>query len=116
MYGWHFSKNMAEWAASNMYIEPNGKKTPIVPYSREDVNRLKSRFGIVYEAKGYDDVYLANMCKADYLGGSIHNEQDLILFVKQSITDPDGYDGMTFTRFFADCIGSGTPILWEEMI
>lgn len=27
-----------------------------------------------------------------------------------------GYDGKALTRFYADCIGSGTPIMWEDMI
>ena len=28
----------------------------------------------------------------------------------------DGYDGLSFTRFVADCIGSGKPVMWEDMI
>lgn len=27
-----------------------------------------------------------------------------------------GYDGLPMTRFYADCIGKGTPIMWEDMI
>ena len=27
-----------------------------------------------------------------------------------------GYGGLPFTRYYADTIGSGTPILWEEMM
>lgn len=116
IYGWHFSKKMSEWAASNMYREINGKKVSITPYTKEQFDSLKDKLGIKINAKGYDDVYLANMCKADYYGGSIKNESDLALFVKQTVEDPDGYEGMVFTRFYADCIGSGTPILWDEMI
>lgn len=37
-------------------------------------------------------------------------------YIKDVIDDPDAYDGMPFTRFYADCIGSGTPINWEDMI
>ena len=32
------------------------------------------------------------------------------------LDDPDGYRGLPFTRFYADCIGSGTPVMWEEML
>jgi hypothetical protein len=28
----------------------------------------------------------------------------------------DGYDGLPMTRFYADCIGSGNPIIWEDVI
>lgn len=115
-YGWHFSKKMCEWASSRMYKIVNGKETPITPYKKEDVDRLLDRLGLKVDYKGYDAVYIANMCKADYLGGSIRDESALGMFVKESIGDPDGYDGMAFTRFYADCVGSGTPINWEDMI
>jgi len=32
------------------------------------------------------------------------------------VDDPDGYDGLPLTRFYADCVGSGTAVLWEEML
>jgi len=56
------------------------------------------------------------MCKADFLGSSIPNEMLLIRYVKDVIEDPDGYDGMPFTRFYADCIGSGASIPWEDLL
>jgi hypothetical protein len=116
VYGWHFSKKMAEWASSNMYKVTNGSKESIVPYTKESLNTLKERFGVSFNAKGYDDVYIANMCKADFLGSSVKDDAHLVLYVKNVIDDPDAYEGMPFTRFYADCIGSGTPIMWEDMI
>lgn len=116
-YGWHFSKKMEEWAASKMYREVNGEKKHIVPYGRKQFDDLKDLFGIkINSAKGYDDLYIANMCKSDFFGSSIKDEQSLVKYVKDVIEDPDAYDGMPFTRFYADCIGSGTPINWEDMI
>ena len=115
-YGWHFSKKMAERASSNMYKKSGSKKDFIIPYTRESLDALKERFGINIKAKGYDDVYIANMCKADFLGSSVIDEAHLILYVKDVINDVDAYDGMPFTRFYADCIGSGMPIMWEDMI
>ena len=56
------------------------------------------------------------MCKADYYKRSIADEAHLALFVKDYIDDVDAYDGMPFTRFYADCIGSGNCINWEAMI
>jgi hypothetical protein len=32
------------------------------------------------------------------------------------VDDPDGYPELPFTRFYADCIGTGTPIDWEDVI
>ena len=115
-YGWHFSRKMCDWASSRMYKKVNGNKEYIQPFIKETLKNLATQFGMTIEAKGYDDVYIANMCKADFLGSSIKNEPDLIRYVKDVIEDPDGYEGMPFTRFYADCIGSGTPIPWEDVI
>lgn len=56
------------------------------------------------------------MCRADYLGSSITDEGHVAMFIKDYVDDPDGYDGLPFTRFYADCIGSGKPIMWEDML
>lgn len=116
-YGWHFSKKMALWAVDNMYKTVNGEKVKITPFSKEKVDSLLKDNDIrIARDSGYDAYYVANMCKADYLGDSIRNEQDVAKFVGNTLNDPDGYEGMVFTRFYADCIGSGKPIIWEDMI
>ena len=118
-YGWHFSKKMCEWAVSRMYKdgEENKPEQAIPNYTRERVDLLLKRFNLKLDKnKGYDDVYVANMCKFDFLGSSIDNEMKLAQFIKDYIDDADAYEGMPFTRFYADCIGSGTPIMWEDMI
>ena len=119
IYGWHFSKKMCEWAVSRMYKdgEENKPEQAIPNYTRERVDLLLKRFNLKLEKnKGYDDVYVANMCKFDFLGSSIDNEMKLAQFIKDYIDDADAYEGMPFTRFYADCIGSGTPIIWEDML
>lgn len=117
MYGWHFSKKMCEWATSMMYKTVNGVKSYITPYTKDQIDALLKQFGIkLTNSKGYDYVYIANMCKADFLGKSIKDESGVIFYIKDVIDDPDGYEGMPFTRFYADCIGSGTPISWEDML
>ena len=117
-YGWHFSKKMCNWASSNMYkTDAKGNRTYITPYTKEVVDELLKRFGIMLDNKnGYDYVFVANMCRADYFGSSIPDEQHLVLFIKDYIDDKDGYPELPFTRFYADCIGTGTPIDWEDML
>ena len=61
-------------------------------------------------------MYIANMCKADFLGKSVPDDVHMIQYVKDVVEDPDAYEGMPFTRFYADCIGSGTPIPWEDVL
>lgn len=119
IYGWHFSKKMCEWAVSRMYKDEKETKTEQSnsDYTRDKVDLLLKRYNLKLENnKGYDDVYVANMCKFDFLGSSIDGEMKLAQFIKDYIDDADAYEGMPFTRFYADCIGSGTPIMWEDMI
>lgn len=119
-YGWHFSKKMCEWAVSRMRVKDDtaaGKTKRLDAMKKDDVEELLKKYGVKLEKDaGYDCVYAANMARADYYKSSIVDEAHLALFVKDYIDDPDGYDGLPFTRFYADCIGSGTPIMWEEML
>ena len=117
-YGWHFSKKMCEWAVSRMYKRNSlDKKIPIHSWNKDSVDKLLNKYGVTIENKiGYDYVFAANMCIADYYGSSIIDEQHVALFIKDYVDDPDGYEELPFTRFYADCIGSGVPINWEDML
>lgn len=44
------------------------------------------------------------MCKADFYGSSIADDQRLEMYVGDVINDADAYDGMVFTKFYADCM------------
>ena len=113
--GWHFNKNMCQWASSRMYKGKEDNKQYITSYTKEAIESLVKKYNLQFEVN-YDAVYVANMVKADFLGSSIPDEAHLILYVKDVMTDPDAYDGMPFTRFYADCIGSGTSIPWEDLL
>ena len=117
-YGWHFSRKMCEWAVSRMYKRNSlDKKISIQSWNKDSVDKLLNKYGVTIENKiGYDYVFAANMCIADYYGSSIIDEQHVALFIKDYVDDPDGYEELPFTRFYADCIGSGVPINWEDML
>lgn len=92
-------------------IDAAGNREPVKTLSKKDVDDILSRHGVTLNNKiGYDYVFAANMCKSDYLGSSISDETHLALFVKDYVDDPDGYEELPFTRFYGDCIGTGTPI------
>lgn len=85
--------------------------------SKDELEALLKKYGInILNNKGYDAVYVANMCKSDYYGTSVVNEAQLARFVKDYLDDSDGYEEIAMTRFYADMIGTGTPIIWEDMI
>ena len=113
-YGWHFSKAMCEWAVSMMEDRAGNR---LVMKSKEQVEAILKAHGIELENDyGYDKVYVMHMGLADYVGSSIIDEAHLAKYVKDVLDDPDGYEGVAFTRFFADCNGKGIPIIWADMI
>lgn len=109
-YGWHFSKAMCEWAVSCMR-DKNDK--PITMPSKKD---LSAQLPDGVTSEGYDAVYIYAMCKADYLGNSLKDEAQIIKFVADYFSDPDGYPEKAFTRFYADCVATGKPIIWTDML
>ena len=113
-YGYHFSPAMARWAVEHM-VPRNGGRMKMM--DKEAVEKLLSDHEIDYRmAKGHDLVYIANMIVADRWGRSVKDEDQLALAIKDEMDDPDGYDGMAFSRFLADCNAKGVPIVWEDMI
>ena len=113
-YGYHFSKAMCEWAVSQMK-DRNGNRLQMYDKERVD-NILKTNNVNLDNDKGYDKVFVLNMGRSDYLGSSITDEPHLAKYVKDVLDDKDGYEGIAFTRFYADCIGKGIPIVWEDMM
>lgn len=113
-YGLHFSKKMFEWAVS-MMTDKDDK--PIKPITREAFDTLLKRYDHKLDnAYGYDALYLANTCKADYYEKSVPDENHLVKYVDNTINDPDGVDGRVFAHFYTDCRLKKIPIPWEDMI
>lgn len=113
-YGWHFSKTMCEWAVSKMR-DRNKKKVQM--RSKDDVNAVLKNFGVEIENDyGYDKVFVFHMGLSDFIGSSMPDESYIAKYVKDVLDDKDGYEGIAFCRFLADCSGKGVPIIWEDMI
>lgn len=113
-YGYHFSPAMADFATSRMKKSGGGKYEPM---RKDEVDDLLRRTGVSIDNDfAHDTVYVANMVKSDRWGGSVRDEAQLALAVKEELDDADGYDGKVFSRFLADCNGKGVPIVWEDMI
>ena len=87
------------------------------PYDKEKVEVLLKHHGVdVPTEKIYDAVYVLHMARADFMGSSIADEAHLIKYVGDYINDPDGYDEVAMTRFYADCIGKGIGIPWSDVL
>lgn len=114
LYGPHFTKELCDFAASLM----ENDKGPIIPITKKELEEKFKAQNIKHEYdKLYDAVYVANMCKADYLGGAVpNNDYNLCMYVKATIDDPDGYDGQPFNRWLSDVEGMHVPVDWSEFV
>ncbi len=113
-YGWHFSKAMCEWAI-DMMRDKGGSKIRVKEKNALE-ETLKAQGIDTKNIIGYDAVYVDAMARADFYGSSLSNDTQLARFIADYLNDPDGYDGVALTRFYADCIAKGIPIYWEDML
>lgn len=110
-YGWHFNKSMCNYAVSLM--KKNGKK--IEPLTKDYVDKVLQLNNISLKNNiGYDYIFVANMCKADYYGSSICDEKHFALYIKDTIDDEDASDGVTMRRWYATMVANGIMVDWEE--
>ena len=115
-YGYHFSKKAADNAVEKMTnAEANPDKHK--HYTEEQVRNLMKQYGIVIKNdKGYDMYYAFNMFYSDYYPEGMKTEQDIAKNVKLYLDDPDGYDERAFSEYYAKCMRTCTPLLWEKMM
>lgn len=117
--GRHFNKKACEWAVRNMrkYNESTRRLERIEPLDKAAVDELLKNNGITLDdARGYDYVYVANMCKADFYGTAIEDERHMALYIKCVIDDADAVSGMVFNRWLADLDTKGIAVDWEELL
>lgn len=95
-----------------------GKSGKITPFTKQQIEDKLKACGVKLEYNELEDfVYVANMCKADFLGKSVPNDdQHLCTYIKDVIDDPDGYDGQVFNRWLSDMEGMGIAIDWAEFL
>lgn len=116
-YGCHFNKKLYHEAVSRMYKKTGGRKEHLTPMSKDEVDSVLENYGIDLErGKLYDAAYVMMMCKADFYGKSVPNEECLAKYVKDVIDDADAVDGYVFNRFYADTMFMNEPIEWEDVI
>ena len=111
--GWHFNKSLCDFAISLM--RKHGKK--LDPISKETVDKLLEQYKIQLDNNvGYDYVFVANMCKADYYGSSITDDRHVALYIKDTIDDEDAADGTTMRRWYATMVANGIMVDWDDSL
>lgn len=117
--GRHFNKKLCEFALRQMKSTnfPTGEVVKLKAMSKDTLDALLKTYNIeLKENQLYDYVFVANMCKADFLGSSVPDEQHLCKYVRDVIDDVDGYDGIVFNRWYADMCRQGIPVSWSDML
>ena len=120
-YGAHFNKQLYEFAVSKMRKKDKSDTTEktksVAPMTMDELKAMLAKYKIEIDANCmYDALYLACMVKSDFWGSSIEDEEHMALYIKDVIFDVDGYDGIVFMRFLADCSAKGEVIFWAMMI
>ena len=88
--GPHFNRKLCDFAVSLMTKLKDGIEVPIKPFTKEDVDKILNAHNVKLKNNQlYDYVYVANMCKADFLGSSVPDEHYLALYIKDVIDDVD---------------------------
>ena len=117
-YGYHFNRAMCNFAVSMMRREDktSGVPTKITPVTMDELKAMLEKYSVKIENNDiYDALYLANMVKADFYGSSIEDDEHMARYIEDVLCDADGYEGMPFCRFLADCSAKGVVIFWEQM-
>ena len=81
--GRHFNRKLVEFATSKMTTrDSNGTEVALEPITREQLDNMmkQSNVHLTNNDNPYDAVFVANMCKADYLGSSVPDGLHLCLY------------------------------------
>lgn len=118
-YGCHMNNKLYEYAVSLMRKQDKatGVMKRLTPMKADELKPLLEKYKVEIEPNAiYDALYLACMVKADYWGSSIEDDEHMVRYIEDVICDVDGYDGIVFARFLADCSAKGIAIFWDMMI
>lgn len=106
-HGHHFTTELAE-SESKAMVNADGSHHS---WTTKEVKDTLLRMGITIEPSWHvtlgDLTFAANMAYADFYPNVIKTEADCIRYAVSLATDPDGYEGIIFSRWIADKMAKG---------
>lgn len=112
--GWHFNKKANDYA---VYFLKDRNNKPIKPLSKEEVDDLLKKHGVVLDKnKGWDYVYAANMAKSDMDGSPLSDDKSIAAYVKVLIDDADAADGELMACWYVKMLFRHIPVDWEMFL
>lgn len=117
-FGWHFNRLACEFACEHMSKrDESGEEREVTMMTKEEVDNILRKYNVrLKNNQMYDAVYVATMCKADYLHSSVPDEAHLALYVKDTIDDSDAGDGEVMRCWLAKSVARGVSIDWEDFL
>lgn len=115
-HGYHFTPELADHITKHHLTNADGTthnwtteqvKSAIEAAGMKD-NPLNMTWG--------DAAYLANWFYSDEFPDPLTTEAAVLKRTHHAIIDPDGYEGMTFSRFLSDVVGHQLEIDWASFI
>ena len=117
--GWHFNRRANDFSVSLMRkrSEKGNGTERIKQLTKEEADAMLEKYGVEIENKGgYDYVYVANMCLADYFGSSIEDEAHLCKIIKDICDDVDAAPDSVMICWYAKMKAAGLAIPWEDLL
>ena len=112
-HGNHFTDKLADWATKQM---ENGDGSSHNWTSTQVAKALEPhRAKMPAFITDGDLAFAANMCYADFFPSIAKTEEDCLKYAMKTAMDPDGYDGMIFSRWLSDVIGKEIEVKWGEV-
>ncbi len=104
VYGWYFSKAMAQFAVERMF-------PGIQLVTPERYAELAKGLPSLRNAKGYDGYFTLAKFRFIFTG---FNELETASLAGKYLEKC--VETAPLTHFYSDCIASGTPIIWEDLL
>lgn len=114
-HGYHFTPALAD-KATLMLVNSNNREHR---WTSDQIRQQLSMHGFnnLGSCTLGDITFLANMAYADFYPEVLNSEHACIKYAMAVAKDPDGYDGIVFSRWIADLIGKKvTSIDWERYV
>lgn len=114
-HGYHFTSDLAD-CASKKLVNANKREHR---WTSDQIRQQLQIQGITDLGRCTigDITFLANMAYADFYPDVLPSENSCIKYAIAVAKDPDGYDGIAFSRWVADLIGKKvTNIDWERYV
>lgn len=110
--GYHFTCGLADYVTKHHLKNADGSKhnwtSAQVKAAMEAAGMKENGLNMTWG----DAAYLANWYYSDEYPEVIGTERGCIERAYMAAQDPDGYEGMTFSRWLSDVVGHGWEIDW----